>query len=235
MKTTTEEPKANPTAEVREVEFNIVPIDEAVQSLEIYGTNPFKLELPKALPKVDFIAYGKRLATAMEMGAWRVGDYAKEGVTTYGMSYEELAAETGFSEGFLRNCKSVADQVPAQYRIHGMEKMRLMLGRKGDKETIAKLVKRLGGKSQTQLRKMAASGNGPRPENEDDKEVSATGLYESVMTTIDLMERFDTKSKLVTLASFENDKDNGKGIFQLARFAQALSDQLEAEHPAKAE
>jgi len=229
MKTETDRDNALAAAEAVVIEK-----EESSVALVVYGDNPAELVLPKDMPKQDYFVYGRKLGLVMEFGAWRVGDYVNYGMTVYGFKdYEEIARATGLSEQFLRNCASVAGRVSLEFRHFGLEKMRLMLNRKGEKESIKRLVKRLGDKTHAELRKMAASGNGGDGDGNDETSATATEVYEAAQRLHESLETFDSNTKLAALASFENDTDTGGALLATCRFLGALIDQLNAEFPKK--
>jgi len=200
-----------------------------LSSLSIYGDNPAELIFPDALAEPDFLAYGARLGSAMQYGAWRVGDYVNFGFAKYGYKdYEKLATVTGLSEGFLRNCASVAGRFPLQYRVQfSLEKAALMLASKDEKETLPHLVKRLGGKTHKELREMRSSGGGGGDTEEGkDKPVLAGTVYDAARSLADLLERFDTKERGAMLQALEEDKKSGGVLAQLRSYLTALDEQL---------
>lgn len=68
---------------------------------------------PKKAPSFrDWAADGVRLRNRHHAVLWAIGDWLRYGESTFGESYVQAAELTGYSGGFLRDCKWVASQFP---------------------------------------------------------------------------------------------------------------------------
>lgn len=162
-------------------------------ALTVYGDNPYELVMPETLHELDYLAYGARIGKAIECGQWRIGDYVNFGFAKFGYKdYTKIAGVTNLDPGYLRVASSVAGRVPPNMRDgYSLEKFRLMLGRKGAKETLPKLIKRLGQRTNAELRAMSIS-HAPT--------CSAAKLLTLMVDLVDKLVTFD-RDKLFVLLS----------------------------------
>jgi len=159
-------------------------------ALQQYGGNPAVLSLPDNMPERDFLAFGVKIGRVMEFASWRIGDYVNFGQKQYGYKdYEKVTHATGLSQQYLRACASVSGRVPPERRLqHSLEKWRLMLPLQNveKKETLDELEKRVGNKSQKDLREMSSA-----PRVTDTKVYKASDLQHALKSIVDSVPFWD--------------------------------------------
>lgn len=195
---TASEDQAEPALAQTPTQFKIER-DNADYALSVYGDDPAALTFPDNMPEEDFLKYGTRIGKVMEFASWRIGDYVNFGKKQYGYKdYKKIEEATGLAAGYLRNCASVADRVPASLRhTFGMEKFRMMLAHRDDAEPIEKLVARLGDKSASALREMSAGGTGSR--KDDNQPLLANELGTLLKRIVEAVPSWD-KDRVTTFA-----------------------------------
>lgn len=198
-----------PEAPAQEVgEMTKEKATDASQSLIIYGDNPLELVLPDQLPEADYLAYGVNIGRAMEFASWRIGDWVNFGMTKFGYKdYTKLAGVTGLAEGYLRTCSSVAGRVlPTLRGVASLERARLMLQAKNEKESVDHAFKRLGSKTTEQLRNLTRGAGTPRKPQLDTMSVDA--FYKTCGELATYVNKLD-KEKWPIVAGYENGENGG--------------------------